>query len=767
MPARLERPDLLGLQQPSRGNPGPRARPGRTRNRRRCAPARPCSLLLVGGYTADNQRPPPGHSARRRDRMPGRPDHAMPGLPWAHDAGTVSTRRGYHVAGNLTREEARQRAALLDVESYQVELDLTGHSGGALTFGSVTVVRFRCSSPGAATFIDLSAPAVTEITLNGAPLEGAAFDGDRIQLTGLAAENELRVAAECAYSRHGEGLHRFTDPADGGVYLYSDLETFDAHEVYACFDQPDLKATFELAVRAPADWQVVSNMAADTTASAWVLALSADAAGADLHHRGRGRPVPRGAQRARRHPARHLLPRIAGRLPGCRRDLRGDQAGSRLLPAGVRQAVPVRQVRPALRARIQGRRDGERRRRDVRGELHLPVPGHRLRPRGPGRDHPARDGAHVVRRPGHHALVGRPVAERVVRHLGGHAGPGRGHPLVIGVDHVRAAVQGLGVPAGPAAVHAPDRGRHSRHPRGRGELRRHHLRQGRGRAQAAGRLRRPGQLPGRAAPLLRRSRLGQRHAARPARGARGNLRPGSVRVVEAVAGDRGRQHAAPRLPDRPGRHDHPLRGPAGGAGQPPGAAHAPDRGRAVRPHRIGPRLAGPAAPGGGRRGRRADRGARAGRRAPSGPGAGQRRRPHLRQDPAGRPLAAHPHRRHRRVRRLAARRAVLGGGLGHVPGRRDGRARLPAAGAVRHRVRSGHIRGADAAAAGHRGGAQVRRSGLAPDRAEPAGRHAPRTAGPGRARARTRSWPTCRRSPARPSRGGTRTCCAGCWTAPS
>jgi len=170
------------------------------------------------------------------------------------------------VAGNLTREEARHRAALLDVESYAVELDLTGLSGGALTFGSVTVVRFRCSSPGAATFVDLSAPAVREITLNGAALEGAAFDGARIQLTGLAAENELRVAAECAYSRHGEGLHRFTDPADGGVYLYSDLETFDAHEVYACFDQPDLKATFELAVRAPADWQVVSNMAADTTA---------------------------------------------------------------------------------------------------------------------------------------------------------------------------------------------------------------------------------------------------------------------------------------------------------------------------------------------------------------------------------------------------------------------------------------------------------------------------------------------------------------------
>ena len=75
----------------------------------------------------------------------------------------------------------------------------------------------------------------------------------------------LRVAADCAYSHSGEGLHRFTDPADGRVYLYSDLETFDAHRVYACFDQPDMKASYQLAVTAPAGWEVVSNMAAESS----------------------------------------------------------------------------------------------------------------------------------------------------------------------------------------------------------------------------------------------------------------------------------------------------------------------------------------------------------------------------------------------------------------------------------------------------------------------------------------------------------------------
>jgi aminopeptidase N len=164
------------------------------------------------------------------------------------------------VTNNLTRDEAHDRARLLEVVSYQVELDFTGDEQ---TYSSVSTVTFRCARPGAATFIDLTAPAVSAITLNGEPVQPDAFDGDRIALPGLAAGNDLRVAARCAYSRSGEGLHRFTDPADGGVYLYSDLETFDAHRVYACFDQPDLKATFELTVTAPDGWQVISNMAPD------------------------------------------------------------------------------------------------------------------------------------------------------------------------------------------------------------------------------------------------------------------------------------------------------------------------------------------------------------------------------------------------------------------------------------------------------------------------------------------------------------------------
>jgi len=161
------------------------------------------------------------------------------------------------VTNNLTRDEARTRAALLTVSTYDVSLDLTV---GEKTFGSTTRVAFTAQQPGAGTFIELTAPAVRQIMLNGAEVDPAsAFDGDRITLTGLAADNVLVVVADCAYSRSGEGLHRFVDQVDGGVYLYTQFETYDAHRVYACFDQPDLKAVFTLDALTPADWTVISN----------------------------------------------------------------------------------------------------------------------------------------------------------------------------------------------------------------------------------------------------------------------------------------------------------------------------------------------------------------------------------------------------------------------------------------------------------------------------------------------------------------------------
>ncbi|MFE0100340.1 aminopeptidase N [Streptomyces sp. NPDC059009] len=161
---------------------------------------------------------------------------------------------------NLTREEAQQRAKLLTVDAYEIDLDLSGAQEGG-TYRSVTTVRFDCAEAGAESFIDLVAPAVHEAVLNGRSLDVAAvFRDSRIALPHLEqGPNELRVVADCAYTNTGEGLHRFVDPVDQQAYLYTQFEVPDARRVFASFEQPDLKATFQFTVKAPEGWTVISN----------------------------------------------------------------------------------------------------------------------------------------------------------------------------------------------------------------------------------------------------------------------------------------------------------------------------------------------------------------------------------------------------------------------------------------------------------------------------------------------------------------------------
>ena len=157
---------------------------------------------------------------------------------------------------NLTRVEAQERAALLRVRSYDVTLDLTT---GAETFRSETTVSFD-STPGSSTFLDAITRTVHSVTLNGRQLDPAVVsDGVRIQFDDLAAENTLTVVSDAMYTNTGEGLHRFVDPVDDEVYLYSQFEVPDSRRMYAVFEQPDLKATFRFTVTAPGHWEVVSN----------------------------------------------------------------------------------------------------------------------------------------------------------------------------------------------------------------------------------------------------------------------------------------------------------------------------------------------------------------------------------------------------------------------------------------------------------------------------------------------------------------------------
>jgi aminopeptidase N len=162
---------------------------------------------------------------------------------------------------NLTREQAVERAALVTVDNYRIALDLTDGEGkpGERTFRSMTTVEFDALA-GADTYIDIAADTVRSAKLNGRSIDVSGYDESTgIPITGLSERNVLVVDADCRYSNTGEGLHRFVDPVDGAVYLYSQFETADAKRMFACFDQPDLKATFDIMVTAPLDWRVISN----------------------------------------------------------------------------------------------------------------------------------------------------------------------------------------------------------------------------------------------------------------------------------------------------------------------------------------------------------------------------------------------------------------------------------------------------------------------------------------------------------------------------
>ena len=162
---------------------------------------------------------------------------------------------------NIKQVEATERSAIIKVASYAIDLDLTT---GAENFRVKTTVKFAGLKPGATTYIDCVGARVLSAKLNGADFDPR-FDGETIYLPALAAENILEIEHDGVYSNSGEGLHRFVDPADDEVYLYTQFETGDARRMYACFDQPDQKATFAISTITPDHWEIISNYAIEST----------------------------------------------------------------------------------------------------------------------------------------------------------------------------------------------------------------------------------------------------------------------------------------------------------------------------------------------------------------------------------------------------------------------------------------------------------------------------------------------------------------------
>lgn len=156
---------------------------------------------------------------------------------------------------NITRQEAAERSAVVSAKSYEIELDLSTLTDN---FPSKTTLQFSARE-GNSTWVDYIAPKVTSIELNDEAIDLTAHDGFRIHLQNLKSHNKLVVIGESKYMNSGEGLHRFIDPVDDEIYLYSQFEIADARRVYACFDQPDQKATYQFTITAPDHWKVQSN----------------------------------------------------------------------------------------------------------------------------------------------------------------------------------------------------------------------------------------------------------------------------------------------------------------------------------------------------------------------------------------------------------------------------------------------------------------------------------------------------------------------------
>ena len=581
------------------------------------------------------------------------------------------------------------------------------------------------------------------MTLNGAPVPASAFDGDRITLDALAAENTLVVDAECAYSRSGEGLHRFADPADGNVYMYSDLETFDANRVYACFDQPDMKAHYEFTVRAPQEWTVVSNMAADVEGG------SPDGAGVRRWHfpptplmatyithvsagpwhvvRSEHDGIPLGIF-CRQSLARYLDPDEIFEVTRQGFDFYHQAFGIKY-PFGKYDQLFVPEFKEGamenagavtfledyvFRSRVTDFS------REARGETIL----HEMAHMWFGDLVTMRWWDDLWLNESFATWAGTAAQAEATRWTQAWTTfttawkawaykqdqlPST-HPIAADIPDIHAVeVNFDGITYAKGAAVLKQLVAYVGRENFLAGVRKYFAAHAYGNATLADLLSALEDVSGRDLAAWSREWLETAGV--------NTLRPSYT--VDSAGRFTSFSWCRRRRASHPVLRSHRI---AIGLYSLTGRSPHPDRGH--RDRRVG----------------RLHRGAGPGRAGPARPRARQRRGPHLRQDPARRALAAHRGRLDRRVHLLAAGRAGLGGGLGHVPGRRDGRPGLRPAGARRRGLGARHQRGADAAAAGGAGGAALRGAVLA--------RGGPRADGVGAAVA-ARLRPGRVRSPAR------------------
>ena len=407
---------------------------------------------------------------------------------------------------SLTRDEAAQRAALIDVERYDVHIDLRGLYEGGL-WAATSTVSFGCREPGASTFVDCIGD-VSSVTLNGEALDASSAERGRIPLPNLRADNVLVVSHTQSDTSSGTAILKTVDSLDKLVYVWSTFEPDRARYAFACFDQPDLKAPHGFVVDAHETWTVTSNSAPDLVEDLdgdrerSPLDVRRHPEAVDVRHGGQRRAVPRDPLLARRIRPRSVRPAVARQFLERDAEELFDLTDRGLAFFGERFGQPFAQERydqvfvPNMGGAMENwgsvtwtdsvlyRSTPTYGQRAVRAQILLHEMAHMwfgdLVTMRWWDDLWLNEAFAVVG-----VELGRRELHRVHRRVGDL--PGRR--------------QDAGVPPGPLPRHAPDPRRRPERRAGDGQLRRDHLHQGRERAQAADGVRRRGRVRrGRSAP---------------------------------------------------------------------------------------------------------------------------------------------------------------------------------------------------------------------------------------------------------------------------
>ena len=156
----------------------------------------------------------------------------------------------------LSEADAMARSARVSNVDYVLDFTLTGKEN----FAGTTTVSFDLKDTDSALSIDLDKATVKSVSINGKQVP-IRYNNWFVTLAPeylAKGRNTVTIDYERAHSTNGEGLHRMVDPVDGRVYTYSHFEPAAAHQMFAVFDQPDLRATYTVTVNAPSDWHVVT-----------------------------------------------------------------------------------------------------------------------------------------------------------------------------------------------------------------------------------------------------------------------------------------------------------------------------------------------------------------------------------------------------------------------------------------------------------------------------------------------------------------------------